>query len=219
MREAATRGFWISSRAPYGYRRVYVQDGVKKRPRLEPDPPADGVVRRIFQLADSGKALLDITKTLNAEGIASPKGKSWRKTTIYKLLTNEVYTGMMVWGTQSKDKTPPVRVEDAFPALVSRPVFYAGGDGGSAREGYRQLLTATLEPYASLITAEFREKIGYPATPNFRRLAAADIAARARAFGTLKASGVSDEDAAQVSGLDLYAEKIGYSRESSSVSW
>ena len=38
MREAASRGFWISSHAPFGYNRVMVQDGPKKRPTLEPDP-------------------------------------------------------------------------------------------------------------------------------------------------------------------------------------
>ena len=32
MREAASRGFWVASRVPYGYRKVYVQDGAKKRP-------------------------------------------------------------------------------------------------------------------------------------------------------------------------------------------
>ena len=35
MGEAASRGFWMNASAPYGYKRVYVQDGVKKRPRLE----------------------------------------------------------------------------------------------------------------------------------------------------------------------------------------
>ncbi len=123
MREAASRGFWISSRAPYGYNRVMVQDGAKKRPILEVNDSQAVLVRRMFQMADSGKTLLDITKTLNQEGISSPSGKSWRKTTIYKLLTNEVYTGTVVWGAQSKDKAPPVRVENAFPALVSREVF------------------------------------------------------------------------------------------------
>ena len=34
MREASSRGFWISSHAPYGYNRVMVQDGPKKRPTL-----------------------------------------------------------------------------------------------------------------------------------------------------------------------------------------
>ncbi len=123
MREAASRGFWISSRAPYGYNRVMVQDGPKKRPILEVNETEAALVRRMFQMADSGSSLLDITKTLNREGISSPKGKNWRKTTIYKLLTNEAYTGTVVWGAQSKDKAPPVRVENAFPALVSREVF------------------------------------------------------------------------------------------------
>ena len=123
MREAASRGFWVSSRAPYGYNRVMVQDGAKKRPRLEVDEGEAAVVRRMFQMADSGKTLLDITKTLNREGISSPNGKTWRKTTVYKLLTNEVYTGTLVWGANSKDKAPPVRVENAFPALVSQAQF------------------------------------------------------------------------------------------------
>ena len=54
MREAASRGFWLHSRAPYGYRKVRVKDGTKKRIRLELDPPADSVVRRMFRLAESG---------------------------------------------------------------------------------------------------------------------------------------------------------------------
>ena len=28
MRAAASRGFWVASKTPYGYRRVMVQDGV-----------------------------------------------------------------------------------------------------------------------------------------------------------------------------------------------
>ena len=38
MREAASRGFFLGSKAPYGYRRVKVNDGVKERPTLEVDP-------------------------------------------------------------------------------------------------------------------------------------------------------------------------------------
>ena len=33
MREAASRGFWVTTFAPYGYKKVYVQDGVKKTPQ------------------------------------------------------------------------------------------------------------------------------------------------------------------------------------------
>ena len=103
MREAASRGFWMTTNAPYGYQRVYVQDGAKKRPRLELNPPRDAVVRHIFNLALQGKTSLDIPKTLNAEGIPSSSGKRWSKTTVHKLLTNEAYTGTLVWGTNAKD--------------------------------------------------------------------------------------------------------------------
>ena len=123
MRETASRGFWVAPNAPYGYRKAYVQDGGKKRPRLELDPPADAVVRRIFEMALQGGSLLDITRTLNDEGIASPKGEPWLKTTVHTMLCNEVYAGALVWGAGAKDNAPPVRVEKAFPAVVSKPKF------------------------------------------------------------------------------------------------
>ncbi len=123
MREAASRGFWVTTFAPYGYRKVYVQDGTKKRPKLELDPPAAAVVRRIFDLVLLGKSILDVTKTLNAEGIPTTNGKKWLKTTIHTMLANEAYTGTVVWGIKAKDKADPVRVEDAFPAIVSKREF------------------------------------------------------------------------------------------------
>ena len=123
MREAASRGFWVATYAPYGYRKVYVQDGAKKRPRLDLDPPADAVVRRIFDLALQGRSVLDVTKTLNAEGIPTANGKLWLKTTVHAMLTNEAYTGTLVWGNRAKDNADPVRVEKAFPAIVSKQEF------------------------------------------------------------------------------------------------
>ena len=123
MREAASRGFWVTSSSPFGYRRVYVQDGAKKRPRLELDPPADAVVRRIFDMVLKAKSLMDVTKTLNAEGVATSTGSRWRITSVHKILVNEAYTGTLVWGTGAKDGTPPVRVENAFPAIVTPQEF------------------------------------------------------------------------------------------------
>ena len=123
MREAASRGFWVTSYAPYGYKRVHVQDGPKKRPTLELNPPADAVVRRIFDMALQGKSILDVTKTLNSEGIPTTNGKKWLKTTIHTMLDNEAYTGAVVWGTKAKDGAPPVRVEDAHPAIISKGEF------------------------------------------------------------------------------------------------
>jgi len=56
MREAASRGFWVSSNAPYGYRKAYVQDGAQQGPRLELNPPHDATSRRMFDMALRGKS-------------------------------------------------------------------------------------------------------------------------------------------------------------------
>ena len=123
MREAASRGFWIATTAPYGYTKVRVQDGAKKRPKLEIEQAAAAIVQRMFRMAASGKSILDIARTFNAEGVASPRGKLWSKTVIHNMLTNEAYIGTLVWGVASKDKAPPVRVEGACPAIVSKSQF------------------------------------------------------------------------------------------------
>ena len=123
MREAASRGFWVASRPPYGYKRVKVQDAGRERPTLILNPPVDDVVRRIFDMAVNGKSVLDITRTLNDEGIPTTTGKPWLKTTVHRLLTNEAYTGTLVWGHNAKDGSEPVRVEGAHPAIVTAEEF------------------------------------------------------------------------------------------------
>ena len=123
MREAASRGFWVASRAPYGYNRTMVQDGATKRPTLEPDSATAPVAQRIFNMAEAGRGILDITRTLNDEGIANPTGRLWSKNGVHIILRNEAYTGTLVWGTRAKDGAPPVRVEDAHPAIVSEEEF------------------------------------------------------------------------------------------------
>ena len=50
MREAASRGFWIASRTPYGYNRIMVPDGAEKRPKLKPDEETAYVVKRMYAI-------------------------------------------------------------------------------------------------------------------------------------------------------------------------
>ena len=126
MREAASRGFFLSAVAPFGYKRIKVKDGIKDRPTLEVDPATAPVVKEIFESAQRGNGLKEICKDLNGRGISN-RGKRWYKGGLHYLLTNEAYAGTAVWGRTSKgDKEPdPVRVEGAWPALVSRELFDA----------------------------------------------------------------------------------------------
>ena len=120
MREAASRGFFLGSNAPFGYRKVKVSDGVKERPTLEVDPATAPVVREVFEKSLRGGGL----KELNDRGITN-RGKRWYKGTLHYVLRNEAYTGTAVWGKASKgqEAQDPVRVEGAWPALVSREMF------------------------------------------------------------------------------------------------
>ena len=126
MREAASRGFFLGSKAPFGYKRVKVNDGAKERPTLEVDPTTAPIVKGIFESSLRGNGLKEIGRELNDRGITN-RGKRWYKGGLHYLLTNEAYTGTAVWGKTAKGEKAqdPVRVEGAWPALVSRELFAA----------------------------------------------------------------------------------------------
>ena len=81
-------------------------------------------MQEIFDSSMRGNGLKEICKGLNNRGITN-KGKRWQKNVLRYLLTNESYTGTAVWGVKSRDEKAgePVRVENAWPALVSRETF------------------------------------------------------------------------------------------------
>ena len=114
----------MSSGAPFGYNRVMVQDGPKKRPKLEPDPDSSLIARRIFDMSEAGKSTLDIARTLNDEGISSPRGNPWGKTTLHAILINETYTRHIGLGLE-QPRTGPTRCgwTMRFSEIVSKAQF------------------------------------------------------------------------------------------------
>ena len=56
-------------------------------------------------------------------GHRNPTGRLWSKNGVHIILKNEAYTGTLVWGVGAKDKADPVRVEKAFPAIISKARF------------------------------------------------------------------------------------------------
>jgi len=132
LRENAARGFYSIGRAPYGFRKVPVKDGVKTRYKLEPDPEDSMpviVVRRIFEMATKRIGCKQIAMTLNREGFFTGTGQRWGKTTVHKILNNEAYCGTLVFGGRPGHPAihsgePPVRVENAWPAIIDKETFW-----------------------------------------------------------------------------------------------
>lgn len=120
MAENAARGFFNGGPVPFGYRVVKVNVGNVQKSKLEFEEMEAPTAKRVFQMALAGEGGKEISKALNRDGLLTRKGKLWGKTTIYKMLRNEVYTGALVW-TGKNGKV--IRVTGTHPAVVSREDF------------------------------------------------------------------------------------------------
>ncbi len=69
MREAASRGFLLASKAPFGYERVKVLDGAKERPTLVVAKETAPIVKEVFEKSLRGNGLKEICRDLNERGI------------------------------------------------------------------------------------------------------------------------------------------------------
>ena len=123
MRESASRGFYLSAKPPYGFRKIRAKDGNKERTKLEIDPYQANIVTMIFDSILYGKGLTEIAKELNRKGIAAPRGKEWGKTSVHIILTNEIHAGTFVWGRNNKRGLEPIRVKNAFPSIIEKNIF------------------------------------------------------------------------------------------------
>ncbi len=63
MRESASRGFYLSSKPPYGFRKIRVRDGGKERTKPEIDPYQASIVASIFDDVLHGGANRDYKRT------------------------------------------------------------------------------------------------------------------------------------------------------------
>lgn len=141
---SVNEGKWPANRAPYGYRRVKLQN--EKGWTLEPDERAP-IVRSIFEwytegllMPDGSRKLLGcglIVRRLNDMGIKTASGKPWVNYNVLTILRNEAYAGWVRWGHRGTEKhlqdgvlvtSRPiakdyVKVKGLHPPLISQETF------------------------------------------------------------------------------------------------
>ncbi len=125
MKESVSRGFYIARKPPYGYRKVRVKDGDHERTKLDLDPAQAEIVKYIFGDTLLGTGVTDIVRRLNSQSVPSPKGKGWNKSGLHYILSNEIFTGTMVWGIQAKRLVEPLRIPGYCPAIIDKASFDA----------------------------------------------------------------------------------------------
>ncbi|MDR2670622.1 MAG: recombinase family protein [Oscillospiraceae bacterium] len=109
-RDKQRKGQFIGGKAAYGYKLSQTHKNT-----IEIDPPAAGIVRRMFRLAAAGASCREIAALLNREGLPTPAqyagltppkqgaySGQWSAERITFMLKNEVYIGNMVQGRTRK---------------------------------------------------------------------------------------------------------------------
>ena len=91
-----------------GYKR-----GPDGRYALEPEEAA--VIRNIFELYASGLSAARICRQLNDQGVKTSRGKAFVPESLLRIISNERYTGIYIWGD--------IRVPDGMPAIIERHVW------------------------------------------------------------------------------------------------
>ena len=120
----ARKGFSAGKPAPYGYRRLAIdertgtervlqngqQSSSGERVKLvASDNGEPAVVRDIFGMFVGGAGYKTIAQELNRRGVPSPRGGRWSQTTIRDLLLNPAYCGDAVYNRNSDSKFYTVR--------------------------------------------------------------------------------------------------------------
>lgn len=147
QRTKREQGKFIGSFAVYGYRK-----SAEDKNRLCPDVYAAQVVRNIFAWKMDGMSALAIARRLDGMGVLSPleykkslgekfstsfrtgASAKWSAVAVKRILTNEMYTGVMVQGKSgkvnykvkklvAKPKEEWIRVEGTHEAIISREDF------------------------------------------------------------------------------------------------
>lgn len=89
------KGSYIGSVAPYGYKKTKIG----KICTLEPHETEADVVRMIFDLyVNHDMTFYSIGRKLDALGVKTRNGSTWRDTTLRQMIANHHYDGKVIWG-------------------------------------------------------------------------------------------------------------------------
>ena len=107
QKSKAKRGHYVGGAKAFGYVTVKVDGHLEYR--IEPEQAK--VVRRVFERFADGDGVTRIARALNAENVPAPGKGGWTKRSVRWMLTNEIYSGVTVFGkTTTRDRGGKVGV-------------------------------------------------------------------------------------------------------------
>lgn len=174
---SVSQGNYLGSVPPYGYDKVWVQEGKRKCPTLAINEEQATVVRLIFDLyVNKDMGMQTICNRLDELGIKPPKGEFWSKATIKDSLCNVHYIGKVKWNwrktltvvedseivkTRPKNKIGEFLIYDGrHEAIISEELFNKAQEK-AGRNHRAKGTTKVRNPFASLLYCQCGYAMSY----------------------------------------------------------
>lgn len=120
LREMTRQGYYIGGYIPLGYSLIEETHGKKKRKRYQILESEAMHVRKCFELYADGFSLLYILHYLHDAEIKGRRGKSVGRTTLRRMLQNDMYIGTLRFVTDGYDD---LIVANAIPAIIDMDLW------------------------------------------------------------------------------------------------
>lgn len=135
-------GWFVGNKSPYGYDRVEVMDGKRKRYTLKINEAEADIVRMVFDMyVNKNMGRVNIAHHLNDLKVPTRSGALWSQDTLRTMLENDHYTGKVRWNWRKtisivedgevKKVRPKTEVgeylvyDGRHPAIISAELFQA----------------------------------------------------------------------------------------------
>ena len=137
---SVSQGNYIGTFPPYGYDKIFIQEGKRKCPTLAINEEQANVVRMVFDMyVNQDMTFIKIAKRLNELNIPPAVRKYWSQATIVAMITNPHYIGKVRWNFRKTvvvvedgevKKTNPTAKEGDYlvydgkhPAIISNELY------------------------------------------------------------------------------------------------
>ena len=137
---SVSQGNYLGTRPPYGYDKVFIQEGKRKCPTLAINEEQANVVRMVFDMyVNQDMSYHSIAVRLTELGIAPLIRKNWSASAILHMITNPHYIGKVRWNFRKTvvvvedgevKKTNPIANEGDYllydgkhPAIISEEIY------------------------------------------------------------------------------------------------
>lgn len=142
---SVSQGNYIGTRPPYGYDKIFIQEGKKKCPTLAINEEQATVVRMIFDMyVNQHMSFHAVSARLNELCIKAPIRKTWKPSSILAIITNPHYIGKVRWNFRKTvvvvedgevKRTNPMAREGEYliydgkhPAIISDEIYRLAQD-------------------------------------------------------------------------------------------